>query len=432
MLNILKKTSQLVNSSKFINKNPKITENFNLLEKNSRIKESIYNFFANSNNLNRAIEIKYHSNVFGFICLALASLLLFTSAAPAWCGAVARIKDIARLGGARENQLTGYGIVVGLEGSGDKNIMTAQSVVNMLKSFDITIDPKTMKAQNCAAVMVTANIEPFMREGDKLDVVVSSIGDAKNIQGGVLLQTPLKGANGKVYSVAQGPISLVQLGSSQQSGGGGGAKLHPLVARIPGGALVEKEIKNEFTNGEKIEFVLNKKDFSTANAIANSICEKYGEGFARAIDAGAVEIKIPASFEDNTVAFIASIESLSVNTDSVSKIVINEKTGTIVMGDEIKICPVVLSHNGIKLKVTDNISEAQKNNQAQPNAPAVQTAQAAKPKTIEKNVVYLNAGSTIRDMVDALNEIGATAKDVIAIIQAMKAAGAIQSQIETI
>ena len=341
----------------------------------------------------------------------------------------ARIKDIARIGGARENQLVGYGVVVGLEGSGDKNIMTAQSVVNMLKSFDVTIDPKTLKAQNSAAVVVTANVLPFMSEGDKLDVIVSSIGDAKSIQGGVLLQTPLKGANGKVYAVAQGPVSMGQLGSSQQSAGG--AKLHPLVARIPGGALIEREIQSQFVADEKIDIVLNKKDFSTANSVANTICDKFGEGFAKAKNAGIVEVQVPSSFEDNIVGFIAAVESLNVKTDNASKIVINEKTGTIVLGDDVRISPVAISHNGIKVKVAD-VTQAPKAPAAGGTpVPAPQQA-VSKGKAGEKSVIYLNAGSTVRDMVDSLNEMGALAKDVIAIIQAMKAAGAIQSEVEII
>jgi len=355
--------------------------------------------------------------------------LQFAAIPEAFAGAVQRIKDIARIGGVRENQLVGYGVIVGLEGSGDKNIMTAQSIVNMLKSFDVTIDPKTLKAQNSAAVMVTANILPFMREGDKLDVMVSSIGDAKSIQGGVLLQTPLKGANGKIYAVAQGAISLGQVGSSQQAGGGGGTKLHPLVARIPGGALVEKELKSDYSSGEKIDIVLNQKDFSTADAVANVISDKFGEGFAHAKDAGLVEVRIPSSFEDDIVRFIASIEALKVTTDFTTKIIINEKTGTIVMGDEVRISPIVISHNGIKLKVADNSSTGT-NNQQGGQAAAQNVNKNQKP--LEKNLVLLSAGSTIRDMVDALNEMGATAKDVIAILQAMKASGAIQTEIETI
>jgi flagellar P-ring protein precursor FlgI len=362
-----------------------------------------------------------------FICAAF----IFNFLSAAYAGVITRIKDIARIGGVRENQLVGYGVVVGLEGSGDKNIMTAQSIVNMLKSFDVTLDPKTLKAQNSAAVMVTANVMPFMCEGDKLDVVVSSIGDAKSIQGGVLLQTPLKGANGKVYAVAQGPVSMGQLGSSQQSAGG--VKLHPLVARIPGGAIIEREITSDFVEDEKIEIVLNKKDFSTANAVAGVICDKFGDGFARAKNAGVVTVRVPSSFEDNVVGFLAAVESLSVQTDSASKIVINEKTGTIVMGDDVRISPVAISHNGIKLKVADNAP--QQAAQAAPGAGAAQNAPAAGARAVkpgEKNIIYLNAGSTVRDMVDALNEMGAYAKDIIAIIQAMKAAGAIQSDIEVI
>ncbi len=366
---------------------------------------------------------KKQKKFFKAVAALLCALYIFNfMSAAVYAGVINRIKDIARIGGVRENQLVGYGVVVGLEGSGDKNIMTAQSIVNMLKSFDVTLDPKTLKAQNSAAVMVTANVLPFMSEGDKLDVVVSSIGDAKSIQGGVLLQTPLKGANGRVYAVAQGPVSMGQLGSGQQSAAG--AKLHPLVARIPGGALIEREISSDFVADEKIEIVLNKKDFSTANAVAGAISEKFGEGFAKAKNAGIVSVQIPASFEDNVVGFLAAVESLSVQTDSASKIVINEKTGTIVLGDDVRISPVAISHNGIKLKVA-----------APPTPPAgdiAAQAAAARIKPGEKNVIYLNPGSTVRDMVDALNEMGAFARDIIAIIQAMKAAGAIQSEIEVI
>ncbi len=360
-------------------------------------------------------------NISAVLCALYFIIISFISPVSVYCGVITRIKDIARIGGVRENQLVGYGVVVGLEGSGDKNIMTAQSIVNMLKSFDVTLDPKTLKAQNSAAVMVTANVLPFMCEGDKLDVVVSSIGDAKSIQGGVLLQTPLKGANGRVYAVAQGPVSMGQLGSGQQSASG--SKLHPLVARIPGGALIEREIASEFVNDEKIEIVLNKKDFSTANAVANAISDKFGEGFARAKNAGVVSVHVPASFEDNIVGFLAAVESLNVQTDSASKIVINEKTGTIVLGDEVRISPVAISHNGIKLKVAE---APQQTGAAGAGTPA------ARIKTGEKNIIYLNAGSTVRDRVDALNEMGAYARDIIAIIQAMKAAGAIQSDIEVI
>lgn len=366
---------------------------------------------------------KKRNKFYKAIAVLLCALYIFNfMGAAGYAGVVNRIKDIARIAGVRENQLVGYGVVVGLEGSGDKNIMTAQSIVNMLKSFDVTLDPKTLKAQNSAAVMVTANVLPFMSEGDKLDVVVSSIGDAKSIQGGVLLQTPLKGANGRVYAVAQGPVSMGQLGSGQQSAAG--AKLHPLVARIPGGALIEREISSEFVADEKIEIVLNKKDFSTANAVAGAISEKFGEGFAKAKNAGIVSVHIPASFEDNIVGFLAAVESLNVMTDNASKIVINEKTGTIVLGDDVRISPVAISHNGIKLKVA-----------APPTPPAgdaAAQAAAAQIKPGEKNVIYLNSGSTVRDMVDALNEMGAFARDIIAIIQAMKAAGAIQSEIEVI
>lgn len=321
-----------------------------------------------------------------------------------------RIKDIARIGGVRRNQLVGYGLVVGLDGSGDKNVMTAISVANMLKHFGVTIDARQLKAQNSAAVMVTATIDPFLRSGDPVDILISSIGDAKGIQGGVLLQTPLKGADDQVYAVAQGAISIGGVEIGGQGGGNQGGN-HPTVARLPGGALMEREIPYSFSEEGKVHIVLQQKDFSTASAVAMAVQARYGENFARAVDAGLVEVKIPRSFEETPVRFLAAIENLRVETDAPARIVINEKTGTIVIGSEVRISPVVIAHGDIRLRIQDKDGN---------------------PVTSDKSMVNVSAGSSIQELVETLNNVGVGSKDIIAIIQSIKAAGALQAEIEMI
>lgn len=343
---------------------------------------------------------------------ALACLLAFALLLPCLAPApaeAARLKDIARIGGVRENQLLGYGIVVGLDASGDKNVMTAVTISNALKHFGINIDPKQLKAQNSAAVMVTAKIGAFARAGDVIDILVSSIGDAKSIKGGVLLQTPMQGADGTVYAVAQGPISIGGVDLNQQ--GAGGAGNHPTVARVPGGAYVEREIPFKFENDGGIDVVLSRKDFTTASAVEQAIGLRFGEDFAHAVDAGLVRVKIPASFREDPVRFVAAIEAVTVDVDNQTRIVINEKTGTIVIGSEVRITPVVIAHGDLRLRIQDNLGQSQRT---------------------DKAVLNLGSGVSMKELVDQLNGLGVTAKDIIAIVQAIKAAGAIQAEIEII
>lgn len=343
------------------------------------------------------------------LAIALALVAPPAGAEPA-AALAARLKDIARIGGVRDNQLLGYGIVVGLDASGDKNVMTAVSISNALRHFGINVDPKQLKAQNSAAVMVTAKIGAFGRPGDAIDIVVSSIGDAKSIKGGVLLQTPLQGADGTVYAVAQGPISIGGFELGQQAGAAGAGN-HPTVARVPNGALVEREIPFAFAENGAIDVVLNRKDFSTANAVALAVGARFGENFTRAVDAGLVRVTIPASFRDDPVRFVAAIESVPVEVDGATRIVINEKTGTIVIGSEVRVEPVVIAHGDLRLRIQDNLGQSQRT---------------------DKAVVQLQAGVSVKELVDQLNALGVTAKDIIAIIQAIKASGAIQAELEII
>jgi flagellar P-ring protein precursor FlgI len=340
--------------------------------------------------------------------LTLAMIVLVSDCLPLFA-TTSRIKDIARIGGVRKNQLVGYGLIVGLDGTGDKNIMTAISIGNLLKHFGVTLDPKQLKAQNSAAVMVTATIDPFLRPGDQIDVLVSSIGDAKAIRGGVLLQTPLKGGNGLVYAVAQGPISIG--GVDLNGGGQQGVGNHATVARIPSGAFVEREIPFSFSKDGLVDIVLNQKDFSTANSVAKAISGRYGENFATAVDAGLVQVRIPRSFLSNPVAFLATIEGISVETDATTKIIINEKTGTIVIGSEVRISPVVIAHGDIRLRIQDKDGN---------------------PMTTDKSLLSLETGVTIQDLVETLNSVGVTSKDIMAILQSIRASGALQAEIEVI
>src|SRR5438093_5729073 len=253
-------------------------------------------------------------------------------------GTGTRVKDLVMVSGARDNQLVGFGLVAGLVGDGDKNpIYTVQSVANMLQRFGITVPATTLQAKNVAAVMVTADIPAFLKPGVRLDVHVSSMGDAKTLQGGVLLQTPLLGDDGKVYAVAQGPLSIGGFGAG--TGGGGGAsvqKNHPTVAQISGGALVENEIPATVVHENFLELLLREPDFTSAARLASAINEKFTNS-SIAIDATTVRVHVPPGFEALPVDFIARLEDIEVTPDTPARIVINDRTGTIVANARIKI-----------------------------------------------------------------------------------------------
>jgi len=246
----------------------------------------------------------------------------------------ARIKDISSIKGIRPNQLFGYGLVIGLAGSGDKGgtNFTIQGLVNMLEKMGIHVSAEDVKVSNVAAVMVNATLPPFARIGKKIDVIVSSIGDAKTLQGGTLLLTPLNGVDGKIYALAQGPISIGGFMIGGAAGGGVG-KNHPTVGRISGGATVEREIPLSLRDKRELTIILHNPDFITATRIATTVNEKLGDDLAQPIDSGTLEVKIPDSFQDKVVQLLATLEDLEVIPDSVAKVIVNEKTGTIVIGE---------------------------------------------------------------------------------------------------
>jgi flagellar P-ring protein precursor FlgI len=340
----------------------------------------------------------------------------------------ARIKDIAKFKGVRNNQLVGYGLVVGLNGTGDSEgtEFTIQSLVNMLERLGVTVDKDKVKVDNVAAVMVTAELPPFAKAGNTIDVQVSSIGDADNLSGGSLLMTPLKGPDGKVYAVAQGAVTIGALAF-----GGKAAsvqKNHPTVGRIPGGALVEKEVPLTLGEDNTLTYELRQPDFTTVSRMAAIINNHFSQPLASAVDSGSLTIRVPYDFQEHAIDFIAALESLTITPDSPAKIVVNERTGTIVMGEGVKISTVAVSHANLSIVISETASVSQPNALAQGQTEVI--PETAIDVVEEKaNLVVMEMGINIGDVANALNAIGATPRDLIAIFQAIKAAGALHAEL---
>lgn len=378
------------------------------------------------------MDRKHATEISGrFIALVLISIMLITVGATT--AMAARIKDIANIRGVRQNQLFGYGLVVGLDGSGDgnKSLFTVQSLASMLEKMGVTIDPDDLKVKNVAAVMITANLPPFARTGSQLDVLVSSIGDAKNLQGGTLLLTPMKGADGKVYAVAQGPVSTG--GFSYGKGTGTGVqKNFPTVGRIVGGALIEKEIANNFNEQEVLTLALHVPDFTTATRMAQAINAAFGDAMATTPDAGTIKVKVPDLYRGRSVELVALIENIGVTPDLVSKIIINERTGTVIMGENVRIATIAIAHGNLSIQVNkqDNVS------QPMPFARRGQTVVTSDREMIVeegRNPLFLvESGVSLGEVVRALNALGVSPRDLIAIFQALKAAGALQAELQII
>ena len=364
-------------------------------------------------------------------CLALLTSTVFAESA------MTRIKDIAKIQGVRSNQLMGYGLVVGLPGTGDSDdtVQMIQSTVAMLKNFGITINADDLDTDNVAAVMVTATLPPFVREGDTIDVTISSMGDADSIQGGTLLQTPLRAADGEVYAVAQGPVSTG--GFVAGNGGGGGnrraQKNFPTVGTTPNGAIVERTVEDDLGKNGQLSLSLSNMDFTTATRVANSINAAYSQygNIARAANPGRIDIRIPPGYRSNVVGFIASIESLPIRPDNVAKVVFSERTGTIVMGGDVSVDECAITQGGLSIKVQRDTQVNQPNPFSYGTTMVTRTEESNVDEEMSSSVV-IPATTSISDIVGALNAVGATPRDCISILQAMKAAGAIHAVLEII
>jgi flagellar P-ring protein precursor FlgI len=363
-------------------------------------------------------------------CFLIA--LLLSNGLAATCSHAARIKDLAYFKGGRINQLIGYGLVVGLDGTGDKDQtkFTNSSLANLLDNMRIKIDPTQIKVKNVAAVMVTANFSPFLRNGSRIDCQVSSIGDAKSLQGGTLLMTPLQGPDNQIYAVAQGPIVI---GGYRFSGSSGTKveKNHPTVGLISEGAIVEREVPSQLSESRQMQLALRTPDFTTALKMAQSINSALGGGCAQALDAGTIKLEIPSHFENRTIEMIGQIENLQVQPEMVARIIVNERTGTIVMGEHVRITPVAVAHGNLTVQVTETPTVSQPLPFSQGRTVEVPDTQ-IEVQEAKGALRLIKGNATISQLVKGLNSIGVTPRDLISILQAIKAAGALQADLEII
>ncbi|MGL1931427.1 MAG: flagellar basal body P-ring protein FlgI [Desulfotalea sp.] len=346
----------------------------------------------------------------------------------------ARIKDVAQIHGVRGNQLIGYGLITGLTGTGDdmkKSVFTLQAIYNMMTRSGITVDPAKMnsiKIKNVAAVMVIAELPPFASTGSRIDIQVSSVGDASSLAGGTLLLTPLKGVDGKVYAVAQGPLAI---GAFSFGGKAASAqKNHPNVGRVTNGAIVEGVVPVQLGAGNTITYQLSNADFTTSNNMSKAINSKFGEDTAYPLDSGSVAINIPSQYANNLVNFISQVESIDIKADSIARVIVNERTGTIVMGQNVKLSTVAVSHGNLNLTISNKFDVSQPG--ALANGETAITPETQVDVTEEEGqLVVLNMSQdvSIGDIANALNAIGATPRDLIAIFQAIKAAGAMHGEL---
>ncbi len=328
---------------------------------------------------------------------ALTLILIIAVLTAGLSQTIVRLKDIATFRGARDNQLFGIGVVVGLNGSGDSNKVNSTLLANMISHFGVNIDPKELKTKNTALVMVLADIPPFYKEGMRLDVVVASIGDAKSLEGGFLIQTPLYGADGKVYAVAQGSISV---GGQEVKSSANLQKRYKVVGYIPSGAIVENEIPASIIDKDTVTILLNNPDITTAARAANAINVKFNSKIAKAIDPSSIKVTIPKAFKDDVITFLSILEDIEVSPDQPAKVIVNERTGTVIFGGQVKISDFTLSYGNFNITIRSG-------------------------KIVGKE----ETEATIGNLVAALKALGATPQDIIAILQTLHEAGVLHAQL---
>lgn len=357
-------------------------------------------------------------------------LLLAAALACATAARASRLKDLTLVEGGRDNQLVGYGLVVGLAGDGDSNaVATLRSVANVLQRYGLSVNATDLKAKNVAAVMITAEITAFMKPGARIDVNVASMGDAKTLQGGVLLQAPLLGADGRAYAVAQGPVAIG--GFFGGAGGAGGAtvqKNHPTVGNISSGAIVEREIPAGFVRDNTVRLLLHNPDFTTAARMADAINGKWHTA-ATALDAATISVAIPEGYRGRDVAFLADLGQIEAAPDTLARIVINERTGTIVATSSVRLSQVAIAHGSLTITVTSNVGVSQPNafnNSGQTKA--VQSTQTDVSET-KGGFQIINEPPTIERLAAALNALGVSTREMMAIFQTLKRSGALQAEL---
>jgi len=375
------------------------------------------------------------SKAMGFSNLTLLFLLAFFLVSTISVQAASRhdpavaIGDITRIEGARNNQLVGYGLVTGLDGSGDstRSQATVQSISNMLSQFGVEVDPDQVEGRNIAAVMVTADLPHDASTGDQIDVQVSSIGDASSLEGGMLVQTPLEAATGEIYTVAQGPVSV---GGPDEDGAGQDGS-HPTSAVVPDGGIVERSIDYRL-DGEEITLVLDEGNFRTASTIVDTVNTHFaditgGADIARAETESRIDVEVPGEYQNNIVEFIAELNGLEVEPTTEARVVVNESKGTVVKGHEVSISTVSVSHDNLSVEIAQDTSLEEDNDE---EFIAEEQEMEIEDQEQEDQVMIIEGGSTINDLVTALNAIGADASSLATILQEIDAAGALHAELE--
>ncbi|MDR1979108.1 MAG: flagellar basal body P-ring protein FlgI [Synergistaceae bacterium] len=336
-----------------------------------------------------------------------------------------RIKDVVDVEGARSNQLSGIGIVMGLAGTGDKSPMATQMMKNMLQQYGVTVDERAIRSKNVAVVSLTTDLPPYARPGQTIDLNVSTMGDAKSLQGGILLQTPLKAADGNIYAVAQGPVLV---GGYTASGSAATTtKNIPTTGRIPNGAIVERDVPADYVGGEQLALLLRAPDFTTAQRIADAINSAFG-AVAYPMDAGRIVVDLPGQYVGAPTAFLAKMEKLEIQPDSVARVAVNERTGTVVMGGDVKISSVAVAHGNLTVSVAEDPNVVQPD----PLSGGETATENRTDITADEDgtsFIAMPSTTTVRDLVRVINAIGATPRDVIEILQAINEAGALHGQL---
>ena len=376
--------------------------------------------------LMKGFNVTQKSKWFRFV---LAALVVVTPILPAPAQA-ARLKDIADVEGVRGNQLYGYGLVVGLNGTGDgKSVeFTIKSISNALETLGVRVDPEAIKVKNVAAVMVTATLPAFVRPGSKIDVTLSSMGDAKSLQGGTLLFTTLKGADGNVYAVAQGALSVGGF-SVEGTGGDAAVKNHPTVANITGGATVERALPFDLFQSKRVRIVLRDPDFTTMTSVVKAINTELGRPLAAAVDAGSVEILLPEDLIRDPISMVSKIEQIDVEQDIGARVVVNERTGTIIMGDHVRVSRVALAHGNLNITIRGETQVSQPNALSEGGTTQVVTNSDVQVGEEVRALSLVGGYVTLGEVVNALNLLGATPRDLISIFTALKKAGALNAEL---
>lgn len=361
--------------------------------------------------------------------MVLAALLAVGLGVQRGAAAETRLKDVANRLGVAATPLMGYGLVVGLNKTGDRRqtIFSAQTLANMLERFGVSVDAEAIKIENVAAVVVTADLPPYARAGARIDVTVASVGDARSLQGGTLLATPLRGLNGEIHGIAQGPLSLGGFGGG--SGGNSVQVNHLTVGRVPSGALIQLGGGASVPPSDTLTLALREADVVTASRVAEVINADLGAQNARVIDPGTVDVAVPVSYQSRVPELMARLDQLSVETDVEARVVINERTGTVVVGGNVRVGPAAVAHGNLSVRIDTQFAVSQPAPFSENGETVVVPEQQVDVVESSAQLVELTEGTTLQAVVQALNALGASPRDIIAIMQALKAAGALRADL---